>query len=340
MIHFIQLEEAKLKIAIFGDGGWGTALAVLLKNKGFDVSLWGPFKDNIEALNRDRENKKFLPGLKIPKGVDFTSCADSASREADLVILAIPSRFLRQVLVKNRDALRATQADFVSVIKGLEETTLKRMSEVVFEVLGEVDLTVLSGPSIAPEVARSIPTAVVASSQDEVLARKVRDVFRTERFRVYTNKDMAGVELGGALKNIIAIASGISDGLGFGANTKSAILTRGLLEMTRLGVAMGALPETFKGLSGLGDLVTTCVSREGRNRSFGEELGKGIKPEDILKKSIAEIEGVWTSRAALALGRRYKLELPITQQVYSVLFEKKSPLLAVNELMTREPKIE
>ena len=327
-----------MKIAVLGDGGWGTALAILLKNKGFDVSLWGIFEDNVEEIRKDSENIKFLPGIKIPESIQFTCDVYDACQDADLIVLAIPSRFLRQVLIKNRDSLKRVRAGFVSVVKGLEEKTLKRMSEVVFEILGEVEIAVLSGPSIAPEVARGVPTAVVVSSVDEVFAHKVRDIFMTDKFRVYTNKDIVGVELGGSLKNIIAIASGISDGLGFGTNTKSAILARGLLEMTRLGVAMGASPETFKGLSGLGDLITTCISLEGRNRGFGEKIGKGSKPQDILKKSVMEIEGAWTSKAAIELGKKHKIELPITQQVYSVLFENKSPLLAVNELMTREPK--
>lgn len=338
MINLIHSTEGKLKIAVLGDGGWGTALAILLQNKGFDVSLWGAFADNIEALERDRENKKFLPGIKIPKNIKLTCDVYIASEDAGLIVLAIPSRFLRKVLVNNKDALKQVSSIFVSVIKGLEEKSLKRMSEVIFEILGEVDLAVLSGPSIAPEVARGIPTAVVISSKDEILARKARDIFRAEKFRVYTNDDVIGVELGGALKNIIAIAAGISDGLGFGANTKAAILTRGLLEMSRLGVAMGASAETFKGLSGLGDLITTCVSKVGRNRSFGESIGRGDNPEDILKKSVTELEGVWTSRAAFLLGKKYNIELPITQEVYSVIFEKKSPSAAVNELMMREPK--
>lgn len=329
-----------MKIAVLGDGGWGTALAALLKNKEFDVSMWGAFKDNIDALAKHAENKKFLPGIKIPKGIRFTCDLGVACEDADLIVLAIPSRFLRDVLGKNRQVLKESGASFVSVIKGLEQGSLKRISEVVREVLCKKDLAVLSGPSIAPEVARGVPTTVVVASEDEVLARKVRDVFRTERFRIYTNSDVAGVELGGALKNIIAIAAGISDGLGFGANTKAAILTRGLLEMIRLGVAMGAKEETFKGLSGLGDLITTCVSPESRNRGFGEAIGKGTDPEEILKKSIMEIEGAWSAKAALELGKRYKLNLPITQEVYSVLFEKKSPLVAVNELMSREPKAE
>ena len=241
---------------------------------------------------------------------------------------------------KNKKILKESQAGFVSVVKGIEEKSLKRMSEVAIEVLGDVELAVLSGPSIAPEVARGIPTAVVVASADEIFARKTSDIFRAERFRVYTSKDLAGIELGGALKNIIAIASGIADGLGFGANTKAALLTRGLAEMTRLGCAMGASRETFQGLSGLGDMITTCVSSEGRNHRFGQEIGKGNKPELLLKKSVMEIEGAWTSRAAIQLGKKYNIELPITQQVYSVLFENKSPLIAVNELMTREPKAE
>jgi len=329
-----------LKITILGDGGWGTALSILLKNKEFDVSVWGAFRENIDVINQNGENKKFLPGIKIPKGIKFTNDAYKACEDADLIVMAMPSRFFREVLIKNRETLRDLKAVFVSVTKGLEQRTLKRMSEVVFEILGNVGLAVLSGPSIAPEVARGVPTTVVVASEDEALARKVRDIFRTDRFRVYTNKDVIGVELGGSLKNIIAIAAGISDGLGFGANTKSAILTRGLLEMTRVGVTMGASQETFKGLSGLGDLITTCVSQEGRNRGFGERISKGENPEDILSKSVAEIEGAWTSKAALELGKKHKLDLPITREVYSVLFEKKLPLLAVNELMMREPKSE
>jgi glycerol-3-phosphate dehydrogenase (NAD(P)+) len=329
-----------LKIAVLGDGSWGTALAILLKNKGLGVSLWGAFRENIEAMAKDSENNKFLPGVKIPKGIHFTTDAYSACEDANLIVFAIPSRFLRDILTKNIDALREPPAGFISVVKGLEQNTLKRMSEVIFEFFGEREIAVLSGPSIAPEVARGVPTAVVSASEDEEFARKVRDVFRTDCFRVYTNTDVVGVELGGALKNIIAIAAGISDGLGFGANTKAAILTRGLAEITRLGVTMGASQDTFKGLSGLGDLITTCVSLEGRNRGFGEAVGKGKDPEELLKKSLMEIEGAWTSRAALELGKKYRVELPITQQVYSVLFEKKDPLSAVNELMLREPKAE
>ena len=329
-----------MKITVLGDGGWGTSLALLLKQKGFEVSLWGAFKDNIGAIKAHKENRKFLPGIKVPGSIQLGTDMRMVCEDANLIIFAIPSRFLRETLMKNIDTLKTSHAGFVSVIKGLEQKTLKRMSEVILEVLGERELAVLSGPSIAPEVARGLPATIAVASSDEVFARRVRDIFRTERFRVYTNKDVVGVELGGALKNIMAIAAGISDGLGFGANTKAAILTRGLLEMSRLGVALGASQATFNGLSGLGDLVTTCVSLEGRSRGFGEKIGKGQKPEEILKKSVVEIEGAWTSKAALELGRRHKLDLPIVQQVYSVIFEKKSPLQAVNELMSREPKAE
>jgi len=329
-----------MKITVLGDGGWGTSLALLLKQKGFDVALWGAFKDNIDAIKAHKENRKFLPGIKVPASIQIGTDMRFVCEDANLIIFAIPSRFLRGALMKNIDTLKNSHAGFISVIKGIEQKTLKRMSELILEVLGERELAVLSGPSIAPEVARGLPTTIAVASSDEVFARRVRDIFRTERFRVYTNKDVVGVELGGALKNIMAIAAGISDGLEFGANTKAAILTRGLLEMARLGVALGASQATFNGLSGLGDLITTCVSLEGRNRGFGEKIGKGQKAEDLLKKSIAEIEGAWTSKAALELGRKHKLDLPITQQVYSVIFEKKSPLQAVNELMSREPKAE
>ena len=329
-----------MKISVLGDGGWGTALAILLKNKGFDVSLWGVFKEDIEAMKLDEENKKFLPGFKISKGIQLYSDMYLACEGANMIVLAIPSRFFRDVITKNKNILKESQAGFVSVVKGIEEKSLKRMSEIAAEILGGVNIAVLSGPSIAPEVGRGIPTAVVVASEDEIFARRVSDVFRTERFRVYTNRDVIGVELGGALKNIIAIAAGISDGLGFGANTKAALLTRGLAEMTRLGVVMGAFRETMQGLSGLGDMITTCVSLEGRNHKFGVEIGKGNKPELLLNKSVMEIEGAWTSRAAVELGKKYNIELPITQQVYAVLFENKSPLSAVSELMTREPKAE
>jgi len=329
-----------MKISILGDGGWGTALAILLKNKGFNVSLWGAFKEDIEAIKKSGENKKFLPGFKVPKTIQLTSEIYTACEGANIIILAIPSRFLRDVITKNKKILKESQAGFVSVAKGIEEKSLKRMSEIIKEVLGDIEIAVLSGPSIAPEVSRGIPTAVVVASEDEIFARKASEIFRAECFRVYTNKDVVGVELGGALKNVIAIASGISDGLGFGANTKAAILTRGLTEMTRLGLAMGASRDTFQGLSGLGDMITTCVSQEGRNHKFGQEIGKGNKPGLLLDKSVMEIEGAWTSRAAVELGRKYNIELPITQQVHAVLFENKSPLLAVNELMTREPKSE
>ena len=329
-----------MKISVLGDGGWGTALAILLKNKGFDVSLWCAFKEDAEAIKRDVENKKFLPGFSVPKAVQVTSEMRSACEDADIVVLAIPSRFFRDVVTKNKKILKESRAGFVSVAKGIEEKSLKRMSEIAREILGDAELAVLSGPSIAPEVARGIPTAVVVASEDEIFARRISDIFRAECFRVYTNKDVIGVELGGALKNIIAIAAGISDGLGFGSNTKAAILTRGLAEMTRLGVAMGASKESFQGLSGLGDMITTCVSSEGRNHRFGIEVGKGNRPEALLSKSVMEIEGAWTSRAAMELGRKHDVELPITRQVCAVLFEKKSPLLAVSELMSREPKAE
>ncbi|MFH1478853.1 MAG: NAD(P)H-dependent glycerol-3-phosphate dehydrogenase [Candidatus Omnitrophota bacterium] len=332
--------DKKTKIAVLGDGGWGTALAVLLAAKGHQVSLWGAFKDNIDSIVKARENKKFLPGIKLPEPIKATSSMSEALEDKKAVVLAIPSRFLRNALVAYKKDLCSKGTIFVSVVKGLEEHTLKRMSEVVNDVLGDIKLSVLSGPSIAPEVARLIPTTVVVSSRKKEISVTVRDIFMTERFRVYTNEDIIGVELGGALKNIIAIAVGISDGLGFGANTKAALLTRGLIEMSRLGEKLGAYRETFNGLTGLGDLITTSISREGRNRGFGEEIGKGKDPKEILKNSIVEIEGAWTVKAAVELGKKHNIELPITKEVYSVIFENKSPILAVKELMMRDPKAE
>ncbi len=330
----------RLKINIFGNGGWGTALAVLLRNKGYDVTMWGAFREDMDAIKSEGENRKFLPGIKLPKGITYTSSMDGIFKDSDYNLPAIPSRFLRDVLIANKAVLQSIDSPFISVVKGLEQTTLKRMSEVVSDVLPDVRLAVLSGPSIANEVAKGIPTTVTVASKDSELSDKVRDFFRTDRFRVYTNTDLIGVELGGSLKNIIAIAAGISDGLGFGANTKAAILTRGLAEMTRLGIKLGASADTFKGLSGLGDMVTTCVSTIGRNRSFGEDIGIGKNPQELLNSSVMEIEGAWTSKAALDLGNKHKVDLPITQEVYSVIFEQKSPQKAVKELMLREPKAE
>ena len=327
------------KICVIGDGGWGTTLGILLAKKGLDVTIWGAFPDYIEILKSNRENVKFLPGVKIPYEIKLTSSLDEALRDKGLILLAVPSQFMRGVLemLKMQDLSGKT---FVSVTKGIENKTLKRMSEVIGELLGERDLAVLSGPTIALEVANGAPTTAVVSCKYPALAKELQEIFITDSFRIYTTTDVIGVELGGSLKNIIAIAAGTLDGLGFGANAKAALLTRGLVEIVRLGVAMGGKKETFYGLSGLGDLTTTCISQYSRNRWLGEEIGRGKKLKDILNQTDMVVEGVATSASAYDLSRKYKVDMPITSEIYKVLYENKDPKKAVHDLMTRSPKQE
>ncbi|MCM8779197.1 MAG: NAD(P)-dependent glycerol-3-phosphate dehydrogenase [Candidatus Omnitrophica bacterium] len=331
--------DKKMRIGILGDGGWGTALAILLVKKGYAVGLWGVFPAYLEVLEKKRENIKFLPGIRIPSAVEIIKDAKEIIENSSIIVVAVPSKYLRETL-KKFTAFDFCNKIILSVVKGMEINSYLRPSEVIQDVLGKVKIGVLSGPSIAREVAQGIPTAVVIAAREIQLARKLQRIFSTENFRVYTHSDVIGVELGGALKNIIALACGISDGLGFGTNTKSALLNRGLLEIIRLGVTLGAQPETFWGLSGLGDLVTTCFSPYSRNRRVGEEIGKGKKITAILKKMEMIAEGVFTVRAAYALAKKYKIEMPITEQVYKVLYENKSPSGAVKELMTRKLKPE
>jgi glycerol-3-phosphate dehydrogenase (NAD(P)+) len=328
------------KITIIGDGGWGTALAIGLFKKNFSVSLWGVFKDYIDKLAKTRENIKFLKGIKIPEGINITSSLNEALDGASVIILAAPSKYLRDI-VQRLKKHKEKDPIYVSAAKGIESNTLMRMSEVLWDVLGkDKKIVAISGPSIAIEVVKGLPTTIVASSQDIGLAKEIQGVLRGEKLRVYTSNDLVGVELGGALKNIIAIAAGISDSLGFGANTKAAILTRGLAEITRLGVAMGARVETFAGLSGMGDLVTTCISPYSRNRWFGEMLGKGEKAKDIVKKTEMVIEGVTTTKSAYELSRTYGVDMPITCEIYNVIYGEKPPKDVVKDLMLRSPKPE
>lgn len=328
------------KIAIVGDGGWGTALAIELFRKNFNVSLWGIFKDYVKSIAKSRENIKFLKGVKIPKGINVTAILDEALCEASIVILAVPSKYMRSILQQLRE-IKQENPIYISATKGIENDTLMRMSEVIQDVLGRgKKIVAVSGPSIAIEVARELPTTIVASSQKLDSAKEVQRALMSQRLRVYASDDLIGVELGGALKNIIAIAAGISDSLGFGTNTKSAILTRGLAEITRLGVAMGAKRETFAGLSGMGDLVTTCISPHSRNRWFGEMLGKGEKAKDIVRKTEMVVEGVTTTKSAYELSRKYGVDMPITCEIYSVIYNEKSPTDVVKDLMLRSPKPE
>jgi glycerol-3-phosphate dehydrogenase (NAD(P)+) len=328
-------------VAVIGDGGWGTTLAILLNKNSATVSLWGAFPDYIESVKDKRENIKFLPGVRIPPEIAITSDLSEAVRSADIVVLAVPSQYMRDISARFKGpGTGFADKIFVSVSKGIENKTLMRMSEVVRDVLGPVRIGALSGPTISYEVARGLPTTVVAASEDGETAKEIQDLFMADNFRVYTNNDITGVELGGSLKNVIAIAAGISDGLGFGVNTKSGLLVRGIVEIARLGVKMGARQETLYGIGGLGDLMTTCVSSHGRNRWFGEEIGKGKKPQDVLKATEMVVEGVATAKSCYELRKKYGVEMPISEQVYAVIYEGKDPKTAVRELMTRERKAE
>ena len=324
--------------AVLGDGAWGTAIALLLaQNPQHRVRLWSARAENGRILQERRENVRLLPGVPIPDTVTLTLDAAAAVAAADLWIAAIPAVYLRATLERIAAQVRPN-APVLSLAKGVEMTTFLRPSEIVTQVLGVEQTAVLSGPSHAEEISRGLPASLVAASNDMQLARWIQQRFSTERFRVYTNLDPIGVELGGALKNIIGIAAGISDGLGFGDNAKSALMTRGLVEMTRFGVALGAEPQTFHGLAGMGDLITTCVSRHGRNRHVGERLAKGEKAADILASMTMVAEGVYTTRSVHERAVRMGLDMPITSEVYRVLYEGKDPLSAVNDLMLRSPK--
>ncbi len=325
--------------AILGSGGWGTAIGVLLaQNPDHRVRLWSAHASSARQLREARENVRLLPGVRIPEGVTITDDPAEAVTGADCWVTAIPTAFLRDT-VSRFIPVRKVDVPVISLTKGLEAGTFHRPSEMIGEILGTEKVAVLSGPSHAEEVARGMPTSVVVAASDWGLAGWVQQRFGTDRFRVYTNADAVGVELAGALKNVIGIAAGVCDGLGFGDNAKAALLTRGVVEMTRFGVALGAEPATFNGLAGIGDLITTCFSPHGRNRRVGYRLGKGEPLADVLAgPQVAE--GVYTSRGVFERVTRMGLDAPIMTGVYQVLHEGKPPLAAVQDLMTRRQKEE
>lgn len=328
-----------MNVSVIGDGGWGTALGLVLQRNGHRVRLWGPFAEYLDEVRDCRENVKFLPGVPLPQDLEWTADRARAVKDAEVIVLATPSKFYREVAMDFAPLLRGSPP-IVSVAKGLDKATHRRLTQVAEEVLGRRPIAALSGPSHAEEVARRIPSAVVIGCADHDVAAALQQVFNSPEFRVYTSDDIVGVELGGALKNVIAVAAGISDGIGFGDNTKAALITRGLAEMTRLGVARGAHPETFSGLSGIGDLIVTCASRLSRNRGVGERLGRGEKLDAILGGMAQVAEGVWTCRAALDLANELGVEVPITEQVVAVVHDGKDPRAAVQALMSRDPKRE
>lgn len=329
-----------MKITVLGAGSWGTTLALVLISNGHEVQLWTYKKEQAELMQEKRENPQFLPGIFLPPQLQIVTDIEAACSKREMIVAAVPAQFLRSV-VERIAHLDLTQTIICNVAKGIENTTHMTMSEVLLDVLEhekQDNIAILSGPSHAEEVSRQIPTAVVAASFREKTAKVVQEAFMTPYFRVYLNDDVRGVELGGALKNVIAVAAGISDGAGFGDNTKAAIMTRGIYEITRLGVKLGAKPRTFAGLSGVGDLIVTCMSRHSRNRYVGEQVGKGRKLEEVLKEMVMVAEGVATARSALELERKYRVELPIITEVHRVLFEGKDARQATRDLMTRDAK--
>ncbi len=327
------------KIGVLGAGSWGMTLAVLLSNR-HKIRVWEFDKEQCDALLKDKENKKFLPGIKIPDSITISNNVEEVVDSSNIIILAVPSHIVKN-LTKNI-AKNLKDKIIINVAKGIDTETLQRLSEIIYENTKNNNIYVLSGPSHAEEVSRKIPTTVVIASHNKNIdiLKNLQKVIMTENFRVYTNEDIVGVELGGALKNIIAIASGISDGLGFGSNTKSALMTRGLAEIQRLGVKLGAKRETFSGLAGIGDLITTCISKFSRNRYVGEKLGKGKKLSDILNSMVMVAEGINTTKAAYKLSKNLNVDMPITEEVYNILFNEKNALQSVKSLMLREPKPE
>lgn len=325
-----------MKITVLGAGSWGTALALLLSKQN-EVTIYTNSTEQADTINNDGENKEFLPGVMLPKGMKVITDPQKAV-DAELVVIAVPSHVVKIVL---EDIAKFAKSGtiFVNVSKGLEESSLRRISEVMEELLPSTcEIAVLSGPSHAEEVSRDIPTAVVAASKNEETAKKVQDIFMQPSFRVYTSTDLVGVELGGAVKNVIALAAGIVDGLGYGDNTKAALMTRGMSEMARLGIKMGGSRDTFAGLAGMGDLIVTCTSMHSRNRRAGILLGKGKSLDETLKEVHMVVEGVYSAKSVYALAQKYGVDMPISEEINKVLFEGKDPNIVISDLMGRDKK--
>jgi glycerol-3-phosphate dehydrogenase (NAD(P)+) len=328
------------KVTIIGDGAMGSVCAMLLCENGIQTALWGYDAVQLADIASKSENVKFLPGYPLPGKLDYQANDAKALREAQLVVSAVPCQFMRGIWTRLKPCLPAG-VPVVSTTKGVENKTLLRPTEILAQILGpNHTLAVLSGPTIADELARKLPATATVACADMELGRKIQQAFTTPMFRVYTNQDVVGVELAGAMKNVIAIAAGIIDGIGAGDNAKAALITRGLAEIERLGMAMGAKEKTFAGLSGLGDLVTTCISPKGRNRSFGERIGKGLSAKDALAATHSVIEGATTCESVLDLARKNNVEMPITGAVFDVIVGRKSVRQAIAELMGRQLKAE
>lgn len=327
------------KVSVIGSGSWGTALAIMLDKYGHDVTIWARKEEAVQEIRKTGENKRYLPGIPVEKSIFVTSDMAEGVKDAEIIISAVPSKAVRETMTKFSPFFQEGQV-IVNVAKGLEQGSLLRLSEVIQECAPQCEVCVLSGPSHAEEVGKDIPTACVIAANKEEVAKMIQEEFMNPRFRLYTNTDVIGVEMGAALKNVMALAAGMSDGLGFGDNTKAALMTRGNAEMKRLGIAMGGLAETFSGLSGIGDLIVTCTSMHSRNRRAGILLGEGNSLEDTLQKINMVVEGVNTVQAACEMAKKYDVSMPITEQIYHVLFENKNVRDAVLDLMTRVGKSE
>ncbi|WOO36939.1 NAD(P)H-dependent glycerol-3-phosphate dehydrogenase [Anaerocolumna sp. AGMB13020] len=327
------------KISILGAGAWGTAIAILLGNNGHDVVLWSALSNEVEQLTNDRELKDKLPGIKLPENVQISGDLKASCEGKELIVFAVASPFVRATANNAKNYIVKDQI-IVNVGKGIEENTLETLTDIIKEEIPQADVAVLSGPSHAEEVSRTIPTTCVVGADSKDTAHFIQDVFMSERFRVYTSPDVIGIELGGSIKNVIALAAGIADGLGFGDNTKAALMTRGIAEISRLGIAMGGKMETFAGLSGVGDLIVTCTSKHSRNRNAGYLIGQGYTMEEAMKEVKQIVEGVYSAKAALALAKKFNVEMPIVEQVNLVLFENKPAIEAVSDLLLRDKRRE
>lgn len=335
------MSELNQKITLLGAGSWGTALAILMAKNGLQVLLWGHSVDHIKALAKDRENRRYLPGHTLPDQILVTSDLKNAAQFSNLILISVPSHAFHCTLVGLKPYADVNRLKIAWATKGFNPNDGSLLHQVVADIFSdETPAAILSGPTFAGEVAASLPTAITVASTKIEFAKQVANILHNDRFRAYTSPDIIGVEVGGAVKNVMAIAAGIADGLGFGANTRAALITRGLNEVIRLGVQLGGKQETFIGLAGLGDLVLTCTDNQSRNRRFGLALGGGRSVPDIADEIGQEIEGIATAKETYLLAKRYGIEMPITEQTYKVLYENLNPLTAVQNLLSREPKAE
>lgn len=326
-------------ISIIGAGSWGTALALLLYNNGHRITVWSIVEKEIEMLQTEHEHKDKLPGVKLPEDMEFTTDLEAAISGKDVLVLAVPSPYTRNTSKSMATYVKEGQI-IVNVAKGIEEDTLMTLSQIIEEEIPQAEVAVLSGPSHAEEVGRGIPTTIVVGARSKKTAEYLQNIFMSKVFRVYISPDVLGIELGAALKNVVALAAGIADGLGYGDNTKAALITRGIAEIARLGMAMGGRLETFSGLTGIGDLIVTCASMHSRNRRAGILIGKGYTMDEAMAEVKMVVEGVYSAKAAMGLAKKYNIQIPIIEEVNEILFAEKSAAEAVGSLMLRDKKIE